>query len=642
MYFKYKKVTILLISILLLVFILPASKAENYEKSYTFQTQQNFQFQYGLFHQKLYISIPPSLSDYYGNISHRINSDSDYAKFVTPQAVKSIAENIQMVTRNLYNSDEQFANAVLAVVHQIQYNSTDPTYPVETLVKDSGNCVSLSLLTASIMLAGGLDVVLIQYSGIDPGHMNVGLYLPYTPAYHTFLMSPTDFIYNNKTYWTVETTSEADWKVGDQSDMLANAKVTIIPLNNTEISSPGQLTSSLNAPSRSSAITINLTQEPQNVQENMRVVTVSGSITPTYSAQNITVYANYYNESSYDYFQIVTDDLGMYTFTWNFTSEGTYHIRTSWSGNSNYSGADSETLTVFVGPESVVQYSFPESNYILEQANNTFNVFGEANNVAHRLSSMKGVNDFFSVPLKGNVSVSYNFTILQAGHSMLRVQTKKITLPASEQVMRLGRNRYVAIKIPAQTRTVLEVPPGMKPISLPDDFNQTINNQFCFILQNNFGNYSLNIRGLNDYDMSNISQSIGSNTAFMNTAEKITKNIWYKVTANISDTGITANLCDTNGTLIESMLTSYGSIKNNEIVMLIANNVDSAVVFKDLKVEALDSNSQLPKGNEKTTAYSELIFPYIGLLIILFITFVVVAHIKKRREKKLLPNASYS
>ena len=135
----------------------------------------------------------------------------------------------------------------------------------------------------------------------------------------------------------------------------------------------------------------------------------------------------------------------------------------------------------------------------------------------------------------------------------------------------------------------------LAPLMLPDDFNQTINNQFCFILQNNSGNYSLNVNALNDYEMSNITQGNGSNTAFMNASENIKENAWYNVTASISDNGITANLYNTNGTLIENMVTPYNATNSNETVMLITNNVDSAVIFKDLTVKALNSTDSTAK-----------------------------------------------
>ncbi len=170
---------------------------------------------------------------------------------------------------------------------------------------------------------------------------------------------------------------------------------------------------------------------------------------------------------------------------------------------------------------------------------------------------------------------------------------------------------------------------------LPDDFNQTINNQFCFILQNNSGNYSLNVNALNDYEMSNIIQGIGSNTAFMNASENVKENAWYQVTESMSDNGITANLYNTNGTLIESTVTPYNATASNEMIMLITNNVDSAVIFKDLTVQALNNATPSPVSNEKTTNESRLLFPYVILSILLVATFsVALVYVKKKRQMR--------
>ena len=169
MHFKRQRIIILLIGILLLVFITPTSIVANAEKASTFQAR------YEINNQKLYVSVPPSLYNYYTTMCHIINTDSDYASFVTPQAVEPIAESIQNITRNLPYSNETFADAVLELVHQIPYAINGVEYPVETLVTNSGDCVGLSLLAASIMQAGGLDVVLIHYIGINPEHMNVGV-----------------------------------------------------------------------------------------------------------------------------------------------------------------------------------------------------------------------------------------------------------------------------------------------------------------------------------------------------------------------------------------------------------------------------------------------------------------------------------
>jgi len=628
MHFKYQKAIILLIGILLLVLITPTSIVANCEKTSTFQAQ------YRLLNQKLYVSVQPSLYDYYSNISHTVNSDSDYANFVTPQAVEPIAESIQNITRNLPYSNEQFADAVLTLVHQIPYAINGVEYPVETLVNNSGDCVALSLLAASIMQAGGLNVVLIHYIGINPGHMNVGVYLPYTPVYHTAGMAPTDFVYSNKTYWTAETTPAEDWKVGDQSASLANAEPVIIPLNSTEQSSPGQVSSSLNTPLLPSSITIslsqeqssaNMSQEQSSIGENPRALTISGSISPTYSGENVSIYVS--SGSSYDYFTTVTNDSGGYMLTWNFTSAGTYYIRTSWSGASNYAGADSETLTVFAGPESFVQFETPDYNYI----------YGQPSFAAYVVQPLQGVDDFLSIPLGTAVSFSYDFTVLQAGQTGSNVQTETITILASEQTIRMGRNNQIrTIQVPEETMTIpVNVPPDLAPLMLPNDFNQTINNQFCFILQNSSGNYSLNVSALNAYEMSSAIQGNGSNTVFMNASENIKENAWYNVKESISDNGITADLYNTNGTLIDSMVTPYNATNSNEMIMLITNNVDSAVIFKDLTVQSLNTTTQPPKSNEKTTNESGSLFPYVSLSILLVATFsVAVVYVKKKRQMR--------
>ncbi len=625
MHFKHQKAIILLIGILLLVSITPTSIVANCEKTSTFQAQ------YSLLNQKLYVSVAPSLYDYYSNMSHTVNSDSDYANFVTPQVVEPIAASIQNITGNLPYSNEQFADAVLTLVHQIPYVIGGVEYPVETLVNNSGDCVPLSLLAASIMEAGGLDVVLIHYVGITPGHMNVGVYLPYTPVYHTAGMAPTDFVYDNKTYWTAECTPAEDWKVGDQSASLASAVPIIIPLNGTEQSSPGQVSSSLNKPLLPSSITISLSQEQSSANvsqestlgENPRALIISGSISPAYSGENVSLYVS--SGSSIDYFTTLTNDSGGYMLTWNFTSAGTYYLSTSWSGASSYAGADSETLTVFAGPESFVQFETPDYNYI----------YGQAAFASYEVQPLQGVNDFLSIPLGTAVSFSYDFTVLQAGQTGSNVPTETIIIPASEQTIRLGRSNQVrTIPIPAETMTVpVNVPPDLVPLMLPSNFNQTINNQFCFILQNNSGNYSLNVNALNDYEMSNAIQCNGSNTAFMNASENIKENAWYNVQESISNNGITANLYNTNGTLLDSMVTPLNATNSNETIMLITNNVDSAVIFKNLAVQYLNTATPLPKSIEKTTNESTSLFLYVSLSILLAATFsVAMIYIKKKRQ----------
>src|SRR3972149_4050541 len=195
---KYWKTGILLISVLLLVFITPDSFAGNYDRTFSSQVQ------FGLVSHELYVSVPSSLYDYYSGKTRSISDDSQYASFVTPDAFQSIADNIRNLTRDKPRSDEEFANTVLQLVHQVQYAIDDVKYPVETLVENSGKCDTLSLLAASIMKAGGLDVVLLYHKEVH--HINVGVYLPYEPHGTWWWLPPTGYEHNGKKYWIAECT----------------------------------------------------------------------------------------------------------------------------------------------------------------------------------------------------------------------------------------------------------------------------------------------------------------------------------------------------------------------------------------------------------------------------------------------------
>src|SRR3990170_8838158 len=258
----------------------------NFERTFTFDVQQ------GLFRSMhtLYVSVPASLYDYYNSKSHFVNADGDYVKFVTSDAFKPIAEDIQNVTSDLAYSDEQFANAVLSVVRQVSYVRSAVKYPVEAIVENSGDCDPLSLLAAAIMKAGGLDVVLLYYKGLNPSHMNLGVYMPNSPVYRSIWTVPTGFEYNNKTYWMAEATSRGEWKVGDKPDLLASAKPSIIPLDYVVEPSPAGVSSSLDTPLIPSTIYASLFLDNSSLTETERLVTISGEISPSNSDRTVVMY----------------------------------------------------------------------------------------------------------------------------------------------------------------------------------------------------------------------------------------------------------------------------------------------------------------------------------------------------------------
>jgi len=186
----------------------------------------------------LTLMISQSLYKLYSDKGHPSTAD----RFVTPQVFSPVASEI----RNVFIDDEDFANAVLMLVHQINYSAPcNLKYPVETLVDNFGDCDVFSVLAASVMKVGGLDVVLLEYSD----HMNLGVYLQHTPS-----SSRTGKIawysYNGKNYYVAESTGgimEAGvltpWRVGEDSGEYSEA--TIISLANCDNSLPGQVTATL-------------------------------------------------------------------------------------------------------------------------------------------------------------------------------------------------------------------------------------------------------------------------------------------------------------------------------------------------------------------------------------------------------------
>jgi hypothetical protein len=592
MFLKYVKTSFLLVSVLLLVLIAQNFSAGNYDLTYTFRVQ------YGLANHKLYVSIPSSLYEYYSGLTIKLADDNEYAKLVTPEAVKPIAENLRNLTDGNPRSDEEFANAALMLVHQIPYANGDAKYPIETLVENSGKCDTLSLLAASIMKAGGLDVVLLYFKGVH--HINVGVYLPYEPHTTWWWLSPTGYEFEGRKYWVAECTPAMEWKVGDLPPLIAEEKPYVISLEDSEWASPAQVLSKLTVPSNSSSISIDLSSEFGGMSDEGRVLTISGSISPGYSNETVVVYFSQ-DGISYDAFRTVTDVWGDYSFDWNLDGTGTYYVRSSWSGNEFCVGADSELLTVFLGfPQSLIQFKGPAYYYI----------YGRAYATSHEIRARQGVEEFLDIQLSGTgVLLTGEFIIVKRGQI--------ITIPRD-----------------GETKESLEeivIPEGTQPLRLPYDIEQTTNNQFSLILRNNWGcNYTLNVKGLNNYDVTEISQFGGSGTTLLNTTGCITENTWYRLNARMSESKITAALRDVNGNLLESIATAADAASTNELVILLANNTERAVIFKNLRVEILDQTSTLTEGDEITADGSELLGSILILAILLVAILGAVVYAKKK------------
>jgi hypothetical protein len=579
--------------------------SSNYDRTYTLDVEHgNHRSTY-----TLYVSVPPSLYDYYRGETHYANGEREYAKFVTPNAVKTIAENIRNMTSNRPNSDEEFANDVLTFVRQIPYTVSAFKYPIEAIVDNSGDCDVLSYLAASIMKAGGLDVVLVVYRGLSTSHMNVGVYLPHNPLYATSKTGPFGLEHNNKTYWVAECTPSGNWKVGELPEFFAYLNTTIISLEKQEEPSPAYISSSLNNPLRHSVISITLSLEKTTAGKKEWPLTISGSISPKYSGKNVLLYVSQ-DGSSYKTFQTVTENLGNYSLTWNVTSPGTYRIRTSFIGFSSYAGSDSETITVFVG-------SYPQ--WI--GGNEPDDVLAPADITGYKVFSGRGFNEFLKHDLAGkNVSLSGEFIILNSGQTTAN-SDYTITIPESEQRIILSRRRTWIIKMPEQTMTIQE--------------SEQASNQLGFILQNNDGNYSASVKLLDDSDLSNIEKQLsGNNATFMNATTSIKENVWYKAVARISNGEISTELHGENGTILKSTATKDDVLSIDESGIFISFEPYSFIAFKNLKVENLDQPPNDTVGDIQFPVNGlESLAPYVMLLTLLVIVGATITYLRKRVKK---------
>ncbi|MGQ9624086.1 MAG: Ig-like domain-containing protein [Candidatus Bathycorpusculaceae bacterium] len=289
---------------------------------------------------RLNITVQQSLYDYYIEKSHKLSTNTDFAKFVTPFALQPVADRLW----EIYGDDEDFANGVLTIVHQIPYVETLPAkYPVETIVENRGDCDLFSYVAASIINAGGLDVILLYYE--NEAHMNIGVNLSHAPydargqAYYV--------LYNNVKYYVAECTGgnlQTGWRIGEMPDDLREASVQVITLENCEQWAPGQVSATYKTLELS---TISLTASSMFVLQGWSV-TFYGQLSPTLQNESITIYAKINNSPWIVLGTATTDSGGNFKYLWTAEAAGICYVRASWSGNEDYAGADSSTQTLTV------------------------------------------------------------------------------------------------------------------------------------------------------------------------------------------------------------------------------------------------------------------------------------------------------
>jgi len=332
---KLSRMFIVIIVLLMFSYLCPYCLSENHRQSYQLLDSLN-----GSVHYRLNVVVSQSLYEYYYEKSHVLSSNGDFANFVTPHALEPIADSLW----EIYADDEDFANGVLMIVHQIPYNEVLPVkYPVETIVENEGDCDLFSYIAVSIMKAGGLDVVLLYYEG--EAHMNIGVHLSHVPD---DVRDQAYYVTNNDVRYYVAECTGNDWKngwrVGECPDDLKHVSAEVITLENCEEWAPGQVSASYETLESSR---VSLTISPTYVVQGS-TITISGQLSPTLQNKTVTIYVKM-NNFPWTVLDIVkTNSDANFVCVWNPEGAGIHYIRASWSGDNDYAGADSPLRNVVV------------------------------------------------------------------------------------------------------------------------------------------------------------------------------------------------------------------------------------------------------------------------------------------------------
>ena len=337
---RHQKIFVAALFVSLLLLLSNSCLADPYKYSYELLDSPDGSTLY-----RLTVSVTETLYEYYSSLDHNLYS-YDFSKFVTPDALKPVADDLW----SIYSNEEDFANGVLMILHQFPYLESDPQkYPVETMVENEGDCDLFSIVAASIMKAGGLDVVLLLLEYQD--HMLVGVHLPESPKdarSQVYL-----YQHDGKKYYVAETTGgnwEDGWRVGECPEILRRAAAKVIPLTNCEDSAPGLGSSSYTIPD-SSEIYMSLFT---NFAVSQNDVEISGSLSPSLAGETVTLYISSLGSPLNMLATVVTDANGQYSHIWHSPPGGIYSVRANWSGDDDYSGADSSTFRLVVIPSELL------------------------------------------------------------------------------------------------------------------------------------------------------------------------------------------------------------------------------------------------------------------------------------------------
>src|SRR3990170_172743 len=329
---------IAVIAVVLSIFAtIPASFAQNHTAFYQLLDEQGENAGF-----TLNIVVSENLLQYYQEKNHQLNQLADFTKFVTPYAVKPVADSL----KKIYQNEEDFVNGALMIVHQMDYVETQSgKYPAETLVDNKGDCDIFSYVAASIIAAGGIDVILLDYE--EKTHMNIGVDLANPPE--KARREVYKIAHENVDYYIAECTGgnwTNGWKAGECPDKMKQASAQVLTLENAEEFAPGQVSASFKT-LENSKLSLEI-WPPIAVEET--TVTFRGSLSPTKPNENVTIYLGVSGYPWTFLSTVLTRSDGSFEYTWKTTTAGIYAVRASWAGDRTYAGSTTETMSTTVIP----------------------------------------------------------------------------------------------------------------------------------------------------------------------------------------------------------------------------------------------------------------------------------------------------
>jgi hypothetical protein len=291
---------------------------------------------------ELNVSIPQSLYQYYTKQNHDLYSNMDFAKYVTPNTLKPLANKLWQI----YNNTEDFTNGVLMLVHQLTYKEIIPgKYPVETLVAGYGDCDLFAYTAASILQAGGIPTVLLYYK--TQQHMEIGVDLGKAPK--EARVGTYSVNYQDISYYIGECTGDnwrTGWRIGETPSQYQNISSQVITLENMEQNSIGQVSADLR---KLDSSTLSLKIFPPILLENENI-TVSGQILPQAANENVTLQTKNNSGGWTTIACVATQADGRFEFNWAPAVGGIVAIQATWVGNLQYNGAKSGQISVIILP----------------------------------------------------------------------------------------------------------------------------------------------------------------------------------------------------------------------------------------------------------------------------------------------------